>query len=156
MPRMNLRLATLPAMVLVLAACATYSHAGAAEQGMMDADRAFAARAMEIGPGPAFVEFAADDATIFPGGGVPETGKAAVMSKTAAWPPGMVIEWAPEAAHASKGGDFGYTWGYAKFTNSGQDGASYSKYLTVWQKQADGSWKWIADMGSPAPAPEDR
>ena len=50
----------------------------------------------------------------------------------------------------------GYTWGYATYTQAGQEGASYGKYITVWQRQDDGSWKWIADMGSGAPAPEDR
>ena len=154
MPRWMLGGVALPA--LMLAGCTTVAGSHAAEQEMMAADRAFAARAMEIGPGPAFVEFAADDVTIFPAGGVPETGKAAAEAWTGAWPAGMVIEWEPEAAHASEGGDFGYTWGYAKFTQEAESGASYGKYVTVWQRQADGSWKWIADMGSSAPAPEDR
>ena len=154
MPLALQRLIALP--VMGLAACATVPAPENAEQEMMAADRAFAARALEIGAGPAFAEFAADDVTIFPGGGVPETGKAAVAAWTATWPADLIIEWAPEAAHAAKGGDFGYTWGYATYTTKGEDGASYGKYITVWQRQGDGSWKWIADMGSGAPAPEDR
>ena len=147
-------LIALPAMGL--AACATVSTPATTEQALLAADRAFAARALEIGAGPAFVEFAADDVTIFPSAGVPETGKAAVEAWTSQWPEEMIVEWAPEAAHAGKGGDFGYTWGYATYTREGQEGASYGKYITVWQRQEDGSWKWIADMGSGAPAPEDR
>ena len=139
-----------------LAACATVSTPATTEQALLAADRAFAARALEIGAGPAFVEFAADDVTIFPSAGVPETGKAAVEAWTSQWPEEMIVEWAPEAAHAGKGGDFGYTWGYATYTREGQEGASYGKYITGWQRQEDGSWKWIADMGSGAPAPEDR
>lgn len=154
MPPMMQRLIVLPA--IGLAACATVSAPATTEQEMMAADRAFAARALEIGAGPAFVEFAADDVTIFPSAGVPQTGKAAVEAWTSQWPEEMIVEWAPEAAHAGQGGDFGYTWGYATYTQAGQEGASYGKYITVWQRQDDGSWKWIADMGSGAPAPEDR
>ncbi len=154
MPPFMLRLIALPAMGL--AACATVSPAATTEQEMMAADRAFAARALEIGAGPAFVEFAAEDVTIFPAGAAPQTGKAAVEAWTSAWPEDMIVEWEPEAAHAGKGGDFGYTWGYATYTTQGQEGASYGKYITVWQRQDDGSWKWIADMGAGAPAPEDR
>ena len=141
---------------MTLAACTTHVPAQTAEQEMMAADRAFAAYALDVGPGQAFVDFAAEDVTIFPSGGVPATGKAAAEAWTGAWPDDLVIEWAPEAAHASKSGDFGYTWGYAKFTRDGAADVSYGKYITVWQRQADGSWKWIADMGSAAPAPEDR
>ena len=32
----------------------------------------------------------------------------------------------------------------------------YGKYITVWQRQPDGAWKWIADMGASAPPPEAR
>jgi ketosteroid isomerase-like protein len=28
----------------------------------------------------------------------------------------------------------------------------YSKYLTVWKKQRDGSWRFVADGGSARPA----
>ena len=139
-----------------LTACSTIDVSASAEQEMMAADRAFAARALEIGAGPAFVEFAADDVTIFPGGGIPQTGKTAVEVWTSDWSQDRLIEWEPEAAHASKGGDFGYTWGYARFTSKGEEGASYGKYITVWERQSDGSWRWIADMGAGAPAPEDR
>ena len=154
MPPVLQRLIALSAMGL--AACATVPAPENAEQEMMAADRAFAARAMEIGAGPAFVEFAADDVTIFPSAGVPQTGKAAVEAWTSTWPQDMVIAWAPEAAHAGSGGDFGYTWGYATYTTAGQEGASYGKYITVWQRQPDGAWKWIADMGASAPPPEAR
>lgn len=154
MPRLMQRLIALPVMGLV--ACATVSTPAATEQELLAADRAFAARALEIGAGPAFVEFAADDVTIFPAGAAPAAGKAAVEDWTSAWPDDMIIEWAPEAAHAGAGGDFGYTWGYATYTQRGQEGASYGKYITIWQRQEDGSWKWIADMGAGAPAPEDR
>jgi ketosteroid isomerase-like protein len=123
MPRLMQRLIALPAMGL--AACATVSTPAATEQELLEVDRAFAARALEIGAGPAFVEFAADDVTIFPAGAAPAAGKAAVEDWTSAWPADMIVEWAPEAAHAGAGGDFGYTWGYATYTQRGQEGASF-------------------------------
>ncbi len=150
------RLLTGGLIALCLAACATPVTARTAEQEMMEADRAFAARALDVGPAQAFIDFAADDVTIFPAGGAAARGKAALEAWTGKWPEGSMIEWAPEAAHASKGGDFGYTWGYAKFTQAGEESVSWGKYVTIWQRQADGSWKWIADTGSAAPPPGER
>lgn len=61
------------------------------------------------------------------------------------------IEWAPVQADAAASGDLGYTIGKAKFRWTGQDGKPVNaagKYLTVWKKQKDGSWKVAADLGN--------
>ena len=61
------------------------------------------------------------------------------------------IEWAPVQADAAAGGDMGYTIGKAKFRWTDKDGKTVNatgKYLTVWKKQKDGSWKVVADLGN--------
>jgi len=32
-------------------------------------------------------------------------------------------------------------------------GTFYSKYLTIWQKQNTGEWRFVADEGNSRPAP---
>ena len=75
--------------------------------------------------------------------------------------PGIETAWTAEAADVSEGGDFGYTTGSYYMNMDGPDGAPIridGKYLTVWRRQADGSWKIAAHMfnpnGPPTPVEE--
>ena len=53
----------------------------------------------------------------------------------------------------SKAGDLGYTTGPVLFTPLGADAKPpwHGIYFSVWQKQADGSWKVAIDMGVDTP-----
>jgi ketosteroid isomerase-like protein len=56
---------------------------------------------------------------------------------------------------ASKAGDLGFTVGNAVFTSVREDGAPvvrHSKYLTVWKRQRDGTWRFVVDGGNTRPA----
>ena len=55
------------------------------------------------------------------------------------------------AAEVAKAGDMAYTWGMFNFTyqdSTGTEKTSYGKYLNVWKKQEDGTWKVVVDMGN--------
>jgi len=71
--------------------------------------------------------------------------------------PGFSLTWSPIAADVGGAGDLGYTRGSYEMSMTGSDGPMtiIGKYLTVWRKQADGSWLVVADMfnadGPPAP-----
>jgi len=143
------------------AAAGVFALAGPAlagpEDELLAADRAFAARADAAGGGTAFVEFAHEDARMFPFGGPTVKGSAAIAEEVDTWGEDLVIAWTPEEAVAAASGDFGYTWGYADITDvdaAGAERRSRSKYVTVWMKDGEGAWKWIADIGNPAPALE--
>ena len=61
--------------------------------------------------------------------------------------PGFAVEWAATSADVAESGELGYTIGTFKSTAE-QDGAlmeTVGKYVTVWSKQADGSWKVQVD-----------
>ncbi|MGH2669664.1 MAG: hypothetical protein ACRDH5_11225, partial [bacterium] len=60
-----------------------------------------------------------------------------------------VLDWKPLAAEIAGSGDLGCTVGEA----SVQPGRSYSKYLTIWRRHRDGSWKFVMDGGNARPAP---
>jgi len=117
---------------------------------LKDADRAFAAHAKEHGPRAAFLEYMAEDGLIFRTTREP-IGRAA-FAKEAIGPKGEgTLAWAPEHATVSDDGTLGYTWGFYVYTPPGEDGAKQEargKYVSVWQRQKDGAWKFIADIGT--------
>jgi ketosteroid isomerase-like protein len=64
------------------------------------------------------------------------------------------MRWEPVDAAAS--GDLGYTYGISKVTRSGANGKPqilYGKYVTIWHKQRDRSWKIAVDIGNASPPP---
>jgi ketosteroid isomerase-like protein len=118
------------------------------------ADLDFSARSQKSGAGDAFREFVAlDGAQIGTGRSETTCGRDAVAQGVAPLGPGALI-WAPRVADAAPSGDLAFTSGDAVI-HIGND-TSYSNYLTVWKRQADGKWRFVADGGNSAPAPRTR
>lgn len=70
--------------------------------------------------------------------------------------PDHSLTWEPQRAEITPGGRLGYTTG--RFLSVGKDAAgkrveSRGTYMNFWQKQPDGSWKVVADIGDPDEAP---
>jgi ketosteroid isomerase-like protein len=66
--------------------------------------------------------------------------------------PGMKMRWAPIKAEFLDSGDVGYTVGRYEVSYLDDDGKPTGRrgsYLTTWQKQKDGSWKVVSDIGAP-------
>ena len=62
----------------------------------------------------------------------------------------LSLDWEPIYAEASGSGDFGFTVGRSVFKQRGEKGwevAGTGKYVTVWRRQQDGSWKVLFDSG---------
>ena len=116
-----------------------------------DADVAFAKMAADSGAHAAFGNYAAPDATTPPGESEMTVGATAIRARMSN-PARMqaLWSWHPVYAGSSTGGDFGYTVGEATIRSSSATDASVyqGKYLTVWQKQPDGSIKFILDSGN--------
>lgn len=104
----------------------------------IDAERAFAADAQKNGQWTAFRNSAAPDAVMF----VPEKVNAQAWLKDRADPPVSVFWW-PGRSYVSCDGSVA--------VNTGPWVRGYGKtvgyFTTVWQRQADGGWKWIYDGG---------
>jgi ketosteroid isomerase-like protein len=65
-----------------------------------------------------------------------------------------ILAWRPTTADVSNDGTLGYTIGTYNYHVRGRDSAataSTGHYLTVWRRQADGSWKVLADIGTQHP-----
>jgi len=116
---------------------------------LISADSLFAAMSVSQGAKPAFLAFAAEDAISFGGGPQLNRGRAAIGAAFDGFPSGAVLAWWPVGAAIAESGDLGCTIGEATIESLHQ----YSKYLTIWKRQKDGSWKFVADGGNARPAP---
>jgi ketosteroid isomerase-like protein len=123
--------------------------AGTARQ-MADADLAFAKMATDSNVGAAFGNYASPDATTPPGESDMIVGAAAIRTRMST-PARMqqVWLWHPVYAGATAAGDFGFTAGEATIRASRTATEGYEgKYLTVWQRQTDGTLKFVLDSGN--------
>src|SRR6266576_3597350 len=116
---------------------------------LMQADSSFAALSAASGAKTAFLAFAAEDAISFGGGAQLTAGREAIGASFDGFPAGAVLEWWPVAAQIAPSGDLGCTVGEARISTLNH----YSKYLTIWRRQPDQSWKFVADGGNVRPAP---
>ena len=107
-----------------------------------------------------WIDFWAEDAVMMPPGLPPVRGRAAIRQyvETAANLPGFQIHWEPESVCVSRSGDLAYMIerNVTTFNDSqGNPVTTYGKVVTVWRKEADGSWRNVVDMWNEAPPPQD-
>ncbi|HTS37747.1 MAG TPA: DUF4440 domain-containing protein [Candidatus Solibacter sp.] len=63
--------------------------------------------------------------------------------------PDLKISWHVDRAEVAKSGELGYTSGAYEMTFSDPSGKTIpdkGKYVTIWKKQKDGSWKVLLDI----------
>ena len=140
---------------LALAACAGGSQTfpgmalkpTANPSAVIAAELGFARLAQDKGQWAAFRATAADEAEMF----VPQRVKAADWLKGRA-EPAVSVKWQPHAIWSSCDGSYAVTRG------SWQSPTGAGHYATVWQRQTNGTYKWVADMNLASaqadPAPE--
>lgn len=147
---------------VVTAACA-FSASLAAQPGdlppaleqMLDADRAFAARARDAGWKQAFLEFYADSAIVF---------SAAEVRLARDWItgvpdplPGQQLLRESRYGDVSASGELGYVLGPAHTLTPPRDARGkpvtrHSNYVSIWKRQRDGSFRIVLDVSVDAPA----
>jgi uncharacterized protein (TIGR02246 family) len=107
------------------------------------------------------VSFYADDAMVLPPNAPAATTKDAIRQLWAGLfaIPGAALSWRTTKVEIGRSGDMAYATGTYEFTMndpSGKPTTDHGKYVTLWEKQADGKWKcgadiWNSDMpASPA------
>ncbi|HYV85119.1 MAG TPA: DUF4440 domain-containing protein [Patescibacteria group bacterium] len=111
----------------------------------------------------AFDGFFAEDAVYLPTFEPRVEGKKAIMESFRPLFDDHTIKltWKPLRADVAASGDLGWTTGSYEMTRVDETGAPHvrrGKYVTIWRRQADGSWKAVLDGGNPdtpppAPAP---
>jgi ketosteroid isomerase-like protein len=123
-------------------------------QSMVDTERAFARMSEEQGTRPSFMAFIADDGILFR----PTAVKGKQWMTEHPLPPSdkrPLLSWYPTIAGMARQGDMGYTTGPWEYKNDLHDAkpVAWGHFLTVWKKQADGSWKFAIDLGISNPQP---
>lgn len=98
----------------------------------------------------AFMEFIADDGLLFRPGAV--NGKKWMTEHPAPQPPAgkrPLLAWQPAFAGMAAAGDLGFTTGpwEAKADINDAQPAGYGHFVTMWKKQSNGSWRFVADLG---------
>jgi ketosteroid isomerase-like protein len=137
-------------------ACGRSPDLAPARRALEDADHAFnQATASRRTDG--WMEFMAEDGALIRGAGTLQ-GQPAVrdaITKMFA-DTSFTLTWEPLQVDVGSGGDLGYTVGHwvARFRDAkGAPGSNTGRYLTVWKREADGSWKVVQDIGVQDVAP---
>jgi ketosteroid isomerase-like protein len=141
------------ALLLAGSAAGQGPPAGSPLRSLVDTERAFSDMSVAQGTRAAFLTYFADDGVSF--GPAPVNTKQSINSQPApATPPAIILEWMPVTADVARTGDLGYTTGPWVRTerSAARKPLAWGWYFTVWQKQADGSWKAVADIGTATPA----
>jgi ketosteroid isomerase-like protein len=144
---------SLLAALAALLPCCVRADSGAHDYAseLIAADTAFCAESAKAGVLQAFLSVATPDTKL-----LSETGKGfeAVSAAFKSVPPTATLSWKPSFAAASAAGDLGYTWGRYEYRDKAADGrpiVQTGTYVTVWRRQADGSWKVVLDGGTTDP-----
>ena len=115
-----------------------------------DFDKATAAKGVD-----GWVSFFAEDGKMYGRGGDLVTGRAGIRELMAPRfaDPKATLRWEPTFAAVSKSGDLGYTTGKSKgrTVEDGKLMEREGRYLSIWRKQKDGSWKVEIDHGNAGP-----
>src|SRR6266542_79824 len=135
------------------------------EQALRDADAEWskAAGAKDLDK---TVSYYSDDAIVMPPNDPAATTKEAVRKiwQDLLASPGLVISWKPTKVEVAKSGEIGFVSGTYELTMNDASGNPVNdrgKYLEIWEKQPDGSWKcgadiWNSDLSASAPAAPER
>lgn len=104
------------------------------------------------------VSYWADDAVVMPPGQPLLKGKKAIrqMVEDSYKIPGFGIRWQPISVEVSKSGDLAYMIEKSQITvidSLGKELTERLRGVTVWKKQADGSWKNVVDITNADPLP---
>jgi ketosteroid isomerase-like protein len=146
--------ASLAGAVLFSCACAHRVDVVHERQALLDADAQFArdsaARGVE-----AWTSWFAENGTMYPPTIAPIEGRQAIReAMDDLYDPrtgkgDFRLEWAPIRAEVSESGELGWTTGTSRAIRA--QGERRGRYITIWRKQSDGSWKVSADLGNQGP-----
>ena len=131
-------------LVIIFLSLNAFGQASKDLQTIVETEKAFAQLAAEKGTKTAFLEFAAADGIMFQ----PNAVNAKTYWNSRGESPGL-LAWQPDFADISSNGVLGYTAGPWEYRPKGKDDkpTAFGHFVTLWQKQADGKYKWVLDIG---------
>jgi ketosteroid isomerase-like protein len=115
---------------------------------MVATERAFSQASADKGTRDSFLMFIADDGILFRPSGV--LGKKWLLEHPVPLLENRpLLSWQPIYAYIAASEDMGYTFGPWEFKQSIKDQkpAAFGHFITMWKKQADGTWRFAIDLG---------
>lgn len=125
------------------AGCGRSVDVEAERSALLEADRQWSQAARDL---DLFMSFYVPDATSYPPG-MPALDGTDAIRKTFSEifsAPGFSLSWTPSRAEVAASGDIGWTAGNYEMTMGGMN--DRGKYITLWEKQPEGTWKVAADI----------
>ena len=116
---------------------------------LMQADLDFSTLSTKVGMHKAFLEYVADSGVMLRNKSYPLVGRQAIADLFAGRSDtSFTLTWEPVYEKIALSGELGYTYGLftSRVRATGEE--SRGTYLTIWQKQPDGRWKFILDTGT--------
>jgi ketosteroid isomerase-like protein len=141
-------------MPILLSSCTSKIDLEKEKGNLLKTDIEFSKTSVEKGAAEAFYLYLADDAVQLPADLPPIVGREKIRESMSGSSK-AVLKWEPVKAEVAKSGDLGYTWGNYEISWQGKDGKTeklYGKYLNIWRRQPDGTWKAIVDIGNQSPS----
>jgi ketosteroid isomerase-like protein len=118
------------------------------KQKMMDNDRAFSALSKAKGMKNAFLEYIDSNGVLLRPNQLPIVGADAIDYLIQINDSSYTMQWEPKGGAIAQSGELGYTYGLYAVKPSSKDTTLYGTYVSIWKKQADGSWKFVLDSGN--------
>jgi ketosteroid isomerase-like protein len=118
------------------------------KQKMMDADRAFSKMSVEKGMKNAFLEYIDSNGVLLRPNQLPIIGAEAIDYLIQINDTVFTMQWEPKGGGIAQSGELGYTYGLYALKPKQRDTTLYGTYVSIWKKQADGSWKFVLDSGN--------
>ncbi|QYM79450.1 DUF4440 domain-containing protein [Horticoccus luteus] len=147
---MNLpRLVSLACLCVACGVGLRATDVGTPRAELLQADEAFCTLAAHDGVRAAFLAYAAPDCIFLDTQPFALRGSAAVTARFREWKDGK-LTWKPAFAEVEPHGKLGYTWGtwlYEATSAGAETKRATGKYVTIWKRQPDGSWKYVLDTG---------
>ncbi len=142
-------LATL--LVLVISGCAPQVDTAAEQAAIRDLTDVQWLNAEQAKDVDTVLSFFADDASSFPPNASIVTGKEAIRARLSEEysGPRFAISWQTTKVEVSRSGDLAYSHGTYEVTVNDPEGnpvTDKGKWVTVWEKQPDATWKVVADI----------
>lgn len=130
-------------LALATAGCARSVNVEQERAALLEADRQWAQSATDL---DLFMSFWAPEPTAYPPGMPAVQGQDAIRKTFGemASSPGFALSWTASKADVAASGDVGYTTGTYEMTMGGMKDSG--KYVTVWRKQPEGTWKVAEDI----------
>jgi ketosteroid isomerase-like protein len=115
-------------------------------------------QAVAEGGGKAFASWFADDAVTLNNGKPATLGRGAIAASATWSPREYSLTWVAQGAQMGPSNDMGFTWGHYEGRSTDKNGqpiVTTGRYITIWKKLPDGTWKVAMDASAEEPSATD-